>query len=72
MRRQFESKNCFLANNPLINSVWYCWLFNSIKFGSNVLPAGDIGYHFNTSMQQFPKQITPLLSLKRFKMVTPF
>ena len=32
MRRQFESKNRFLANNSLINSVWYCRLFNSNKF----------------------------------------
>ncbi len=35
MRRQFESKNRFLANNSLINSVWYCVLFNSNKFGPN-------------------------------------
>ena len=45
MRRQFESKNCFLANNALTNSVLYCRLFNSNKFGPMVLLDGDIGYH---------------------------
>ena len=29
MHRQFESKNRFLANNSLINSDWYCRLFDS-------------------------------------------
>ena len=37
MRRQIESKTCLLANNPLINSVWYSMLFNSFKFGTNGL-----------------------------------
>ena len=35
MRRQIESETCLLANNPLINSVWYSRLFNSFKFDPN-------------------------------------
>ena len=65
MRRQIESKNRFLANNALINSVWYCRLFNSNKFNPNgTYQLVTLVTMYQYVMQQFPKQITPQLSLK--------